>query len=124
MKKYIYIILFTFGVQIIANAIFSQEQNESNTVEAPDTEFDIPSSFTPNGDGKNDTWSFSFEGYNKAIIVVYSRWGNKVYKSTDLEINWNGKSDKGEDLPSGSYYYVLELNGGDISQNGNVTILR
>lgn len=124
MKIYIYIILSTFGIQIITNVAFSQEQNSSSIVENSVPEIDVPSSFTPNGDEKNDTWDLNFEGYNEAVIVVYSRWGNKVYKSTDLEIHWNGNSDKGKELPAGSYYYVLELNGGDISQNGNVTILR
>ena len=85
---------------------------------------DIPNTFTPNGDGKNDTWNLDFTDYESALLTVFSRWGREVYKTSELEVHWNGTSKSGTRLPAGVYYYVLELNGGDRKQNGTITLLR
>lgn len=85
---------------------------------------EIPNSFTPNGDGKNDMWNVNLTKYNNAILKVFSRWGRLVYETTSLEIHWDGRSMGGEDLPANTYYYILEINGGEMTQNGPITILR
>ena len=85
---------------------------------------DIPNTFTPNGDGKNDTWNLYFDGYGEVELTVLSKWGREVYQSTDLEIHWDGSSNSGAELPAGVYYYVLKLNRGDKKQNGVITLLR
>lgn len=83
---------------------------------------DIPNIFTPNGDGYNDT--FVIEGLQyleNAEIIVYNRWGRKVFQSDNYKGDWNGG-----DLADGIYYYVLNLpeflNVGPF--NGSVTLLR
>ena len=61
---------------------------------------------------------------NTLKIEVYSRWGNLVWESTDLIINWDGNSLSGMALPSNTYYYILSLDGGAKTQNGPVILLR
>ena len=85
---------------------------------------EIPNTITPNDDGKNDTWNLNLTQYANAQIKVFSRWGRIVMTSTDLQINWDGTSMSGQSLPAGTYYYVLELNDGSITQNGPIIILR
>lgn len=99
---------------------------KSNEVEiTKDMEcIEIPNTFTPNGDGKNDTWNLYFEGYAEAELVVLSKWGRKVYTTTELEVHWDGKTNSGAELPAGVYYYVLKLNRGDKKQSGTITLLR
>lgn len=71
--------------------------------------------FSPNNDGVNDV--FIIEGINlfSNSLEVYNRWGNIVYKRTNYQNDWNGVAEgsriirKGEKLPSGTYYYVLNL---------------
>ena len=60
----------------------------------------IPNLFTPNGDGKNDTWDFFIDQqFPEAIVEVYNRWGQKVYESSKGYLQkWDGQSMEGKDL--------------------------
>lgn len=70
----------------------------------------LPNTFTPNGDEANE---FFVPRENRFVaevqFVVYNRWGNKVFESTDPEINWNGQDFSGRDLDQGSYYYTCRV---------------
>ncbi len=73
---------------------------------------EIPNTFTPNGDGVNDTWHFNL---GSDVIInefeVYNRWGNLIKK---LEIDnsnyilWDGYTTSGESCSDGIYFYVLK----------------
>lgn len=75
----------------------------------------FPEGFSPNNDGLND--AFVVEGLTKednAKFTVYNRWGNKVYESYPYNNTWAGKSlislsIGGDELPIGTYYYILEV---------------
>ena len=83
---------------------------------------EMPNSFTPNGDGTNDTWNLDFSMYGGAQLSIYSKWGNLVYQINADIISWDGNYNN-MPLPAGTYYYILQLeNGAD--QNGPVTIVR
>lgn len=82
---------------------------------------DIPNAFTPNGDGVNDTWEVL--GLQEGDVVkVFNRWGNRVFQSKNYDTPWDGKYN-GVVLPTASYYYVIEIDGGE-NYNGTVTIKR
>lgn len=85
---------------------------------------EVPNTFTPNNDGINDTWNLDFTAYDDVSLLVFSKWGREVYGTGESEIHWDGLSPTGTKLPSGVYYYVLELNGGEIKQSGFITLLR
>lgn len=71
-------------------------------------ELKIPNAFTPNGDGKNDTWRIpGLEEYRNATVQVFNRWGQVVFKSVGYSIPWNGVMN-GNQLPTGAYYYVIK----------------
>jgi len=89
----------------------------------------IPSGFSPNGDGVND-W-FVIEGldaYRYVKIWIYNRRGALVYKSGDYDNRWNGDSnvgmEAGKALTAGTYYYVLDLNEGKKPDSGYVVLRR
>ena len=86
--------------------------------------FEIPNTFTPNGDGTNETWNLDFSNYNNLKIEIYSRWGRLVWESSDLVIHWDGIGLNGQTLPSNTYYYILSLNNGEKTQNGPVILLK
>ncbi len=84
----------------------------------------IPTAFSPNGDGTNDTWHIPFlESYPNASIQVYNRYGEMVYNSNAKLNNWDGTF-KGKKLPGGSYAWILNTGIGNKTLSGMVTILR
>ncbi len=84
----------------------------------------IPTSFTPNGDGLNDVFRISGEGisYDRFELVIYDRWGNRVFKSTNPDYGWDGRmlQNGGEFVPTGSYPYTLQY----VDRSGTIRKLR
>jgi gliding motility-associated-like protein len=73
-------------------------------------EIKVPSGFTPNGDGHNDTWILDFAPLFPGIEVqIFSRWGEPLFRSVGYATPWDGKVD-GTVVPVGTYYYAIELN--------------
>jgi gliding motility-associated-like protein len=86
---------------------------------------EIPNAFTPNGDGKNDTWQMrDIDIYPNCILRVFNKLGVLVFESnrgyTEL---WDGTYN-GKALPSDTYYYVLDLDNGRKPKSGDITIVR
>ncbi len=87
---------------------------------------DIPSAFTPNDDGVNDTWVIDMQGlYPNAEIEVFDRWGKIVFYSKGYEEDqyWDGTYN-GRKLPMDAYYYIIHLKNGAERISGTVTIMR
>ncbi|MCD8740679.1 gliding motility-associated C-terminal domain-containing protein [Mucilaginibacter roseus] len=84
----------------------------------------IPNTFTPNGDGINDNWNISgIQGNNAIVVKVYNRNGALVFESAGYPIPWNGTS-RGQQLPVGSYYYIISVKNSTQVLSGSVAILR
>lgn|GEM_PF-5661520 len=84
--------------------------------------------FTPNGDGINDTWIIgSIEHYPTNLILVYNRWGQKVYEhSGAYDEPWDGKDMFGIPVPDNAYFYIIYGDRKDEKSivKGNVSIIR
>jgi gliding motility-associated-like protein len=53
--------------------------------------FFVPTAFTPNGDGKNDAFRpLLFGRLVKYSFTIYNRWGQIIFKSSDIIKGWNG----------------------------------
>jgi len=84
----------------------------------------IPTTFTPNGDGINDTWNIKhLDAYPGCSIKIFTRNGGLIYQSTGYPKPWDGTYNE-EPLPIGVYYYVIDLKDGAQPLGGSVTILR
>ncbi len=82
--------------------------------------------FSPNNDGYNDTWSIlDIASYPNAVVQIFNRWGALIFetKGGDSYEAWDGTRN-GEELPIGTYYYVVDLNTDDEPQTGPITIIR
>jgi gliding motility-associated-like protein len=66
--------------------------------------------FTPgNQDGKNDYFDVPLQGQDHFEIRIFNRWGERVFKSEDPKVKWNGQiNNDGPDAPSGTYFYQME----------------
>lgn len=83
-----------------------------------------PNAFSPNGDNINDTWVIAdLVLYPNAVVEVFNRYGQPVYRSSGYGTPWNG-SYNGAPLPIGTYYYVIRLQPGSKPISGSVTILK
>jgi len=58
------------------------------TLLQPEISVFIPNVITPNGDGINDRFELILQPNYKAVVEVYSRWGNLVYKSNNYQNNY------------------------------------
>jgi gliding motility-associated-like protein len=84
----------------------------------------VINTFTPNGDGINDTWTIKYiESYPGNSVDVYNRYGEKVYSSVGYGVPWDGTY-KGANLPPGTYYYIINPKNGRKTVSGSVTIIR
>lgn len=84
--------------------------------------------FTPNGDGINDTWIITnSEYYPDAKVIVFDRWGTRVYEHKGLYEPWDGKSYLGIPVPDAVYYYFFYEDKNDKekkSKHGSIIIIR
>jgi len=85
----------------------------------------IYDAITPNGDTYNDDWKIpGIEYYPNALIQVFNRWGSIVHETSGSDYDaWNG-TNEGEELPVGTYYYIIDLKTDDVPQTGPITIIR
>ena len=85
----------------------------------------VPNVFTPNNDDVNDFWNLEQAYlYGDTEITVWGRFGRKIFESVGYEVPWDGKTENGNDVPDGVYYYHIELGNGYDPIQGTVTILR
>ncbi|HSK14222.1 MAG TPA: gliding motility-associated C-terminal domain-containing protein [Phnomibacter sp.] len=84
----------------------------------------IPNSFSPNGDGINDTWVIrGMDVLPDPVMRVFDRYGQLVFASRGYQRAWDGLRN-GRPVPAGTYYFILELNNGMPPLNGSLTVIR
>ena len=87
---------------------------------------DVPSGFSPNGDGVNDMVYVKGYGIQKMTFRIYNRWGEKVFESTEQSKGWDGRY-KGEIQEMEVYGYTLKVeffDGTKDARSGNITLLK
>jgi len=113
-------------IQVIGTTAHCIETDSAMVQLIPNVE---PSNaFSPNGDGTNDRWHIRYaEQYEQIEVVVFNRWGVEVFRTKPYRNGegWNGRTSKGKELPSGTYYYVIDTHeSGIMPLSGTVTIVR
>jgi len=83
-----------------------------------------PNAFSPNDDKINDTWIIdAIETYPDVTVEVFTRYGARVFFSSGYSVPFDGKF-KGEALPVGTYYYIIDPNNGTKRVTGALTLLK
>jgi gliding motility-associated-like protein len=82
---------------------------------------EIPRGISPNNDDKND--AFDLSGFEVIKLEIFNRYGQQVYSRNDYTDQWHGQADNGNELPTGTYYYMVQFKDGS-SKTGWVYINR
>ncbi len=108
---------------VICNMFGCDTANVAVTIICPPGEFRVFNGFSPNGDGKNDTFKVNgLENFPNHELFIYNRWGTQVYTTKNYSNDWGGNWE-GNDLPDGTYFYVIK-NGEGETFSGYVLINR
>ncbi len=84
----------------------------------------VPSAFTPNNDGKNDSWTIPYlDPSFEARVNVYNRYGQIVYQASGIKVDWNGNFN-GLPQPSGIYVYQVRFKDGTPDLKGTIMLIR
>ena len=85
----------------------------------------VPTAFTPNDDGDNDTFGpqgLRMEKYQSYEFSIYNQWGERLFETTDINEWWDGA-----DLPTEVYNWLLIITdelGRVRKENGLVTLIK
>ncbi len=80
--------------------------------------------FSPNGDEYNEVWNIgNIDNYPQCIVKIYNTWGTLVFSSEGYGMPWDGTYN-GKELPSGTYYYVIDPGDGSDILTGPVSIVK
>jgi len=108
----------TMGTQIYS--VIVSEGDCTGEAEVGITLYDIGNctisqGISPNNDGFNDTLDLEFLNDRTGIVQlqIFNRLGSLVYEKTNYVNEWQGQTTDNEELPTGTYYYVLDLQGED-----------
>jgi len=87
--------------------------------------FAVADAFSPNGDGKNDTYFIQAKEVKSFHMDIYDRWGQSVFTSDDITVGWDGTF-KGVQQPVGVYtiFFTLEYGKKTVSRTASITLLR
>lgn len=112
--------------------VFTQGFHQPNLLEIipKPTDLFIPEGFSPNMDGINDVFVIrGLENFPANKIEIYNRWGQKVFEASPYLNNWDGQSQTGisiggNQLPNGTYFYLLNLGNGSPIIKGTIYLLK
>ncbi|PWE01469.1 hypothetical protein DDZ16_01850 [Marinilabilia rubra] len=114
-------------LRVVNRQSLCEDLSEPFIVVVRESELEVPNVFTPNGDGVNDEFRVAYKSIKNFNMVVYSRWGRKVFESSDPERGWDGKVGGKIGAP-GVYFYNISAQGYNegesYSKKGAVHLIR
>lgn len=114
----------------ITNVYGCKDTIENNVVVNPVYLLYAPNAFTPNADGLNDVFIVQGEGIDpdNFEMLIFDRWGERIFKTSDLHTGWNGaKNNSGTLVQEDVYVYKIVLKdwqGRRHQYIGHVTIVK
>ncbi len=94
---------------IVSNGSCKDSTYEIVRITLP-TSLYVPNTFSPNGDGVNDVFKAEGDGITTFEMMIYDRWGQLVFQSTDINKGWDGKVNGGSEVAAmDTYVYVINI---------------
>ena len=86
----------------------------------------LPNAFSPNGDMNNDILQLKGQFVEEMHLIIFDRWGQKVFESREQSFGWDGTF-KGEELSPDTYGFYLTvrcIDGEEYFKKGNISLIR
>lgn len=86
----------------------------------------IPTTFTPNGDGKNDLFRVRGDHFTLEEMLIYDQWGKLLYRTDSARPNWDGRVG-GDIVQNGTYVYRIQIvSDSNVSSvlTGSITVIK
>lgn len=119
--------VYTFDVTI-GGCVF---EDSLVLTEDPDCEGIIidNNAFSPNGDGVNDLFTIDAHALidNDNTVMILNRWGDVINEYTNynnFDVAWDGTNTSGEPVPSGTYFYIVEIPDVGLKSTGWIQVVR
>lgn len=111
----------TYLLEVVsAEGCFNEDQVRLNVI----NDIYIPTAFTPNNDGLNDTWRIPLLDTDwQPVLKVFDRAGQLIYQANGPGISWDGRF-RGVEMPAGVYTYLLCLRTFNRIRKGTITLIR
>lgn len=86
----------------------------------------MPDAFTPNGDGRNDTYHpVGIDKQKVEVFMIANRWGQIIFESTNAQTGWDGTiRGKKQDAGTFSYFLKYACDGETFEEKGNFILIR
>ena len=137
----VYTTTLRVGREVIGGSILTNHVMVSSSTNDPDenkrfdsadllvetsNELFVPEGFSPNDDGINDYFVIGglLDLHPDNAIKIFDRWGNLVFEETPYQNRWDGRHMNGRIMPSGTYYYILDLGRGQETVRGFIYLIR
>jgi gliding motility-associated-like protein len=113
--------------ETVINAAGCDNTTSTTIYIRPEYRFFVPNAFTPNEDNQNEIFKPSLIGVHNYSLMIFDRWGEKLFETSDSEIGWNGRKN-GELCPGGVFVYKINFID-DVNEEyhqfvGSVTIVK
>ena len=105
----------TYTIELIVTDANGEEKKDYRVieVEANSAITVLPNVFTPNGDGINDFCTVKGKHLSTFQMKVFNRSGDVIFESQSIDNSWDGKNKFGENIPTGTYFYLISARGID-----------
>lgn len=116
------ITLFAFSTEECADTL------EQEVIIKPHFTFYVPNAFTPNDDGDNDTFSGKGINISEYEMIIFNRWGQVMFRTTDFHTPWNGGKNNTKEMAAADVYIytirIVDVNSKKHAYRGTVTLVR
>ena len=119
----------TYTIELVVTDENGEEKRDYRVIEVePNSAITVlPNVFTPNGDGINDLCTVKGKNIEVFQMKVFNRTGEVIFSSESIERSWDGKNKYGEEIPAGTYFYLISARGIDgkvYEHTGPITLSR
>ena len=103
----------TFTVTVSNGLCSAKDSVTVYTIRTTDCVIHVYNGITPNADNNNDIWIIDgISAFPKNSVEIFDRWGAKVWSGSGYNnktVVWKGNNQSGQELPDGTYYYMIKL---------------